>query len=103
MTDWQDYPRKRKISYRDGYVVIVPGDFNLNKIGMKLFCDVCQIRFGSKEDEKTYKLFGCCSTCANEWAYSNKNEWQNGWRPDADKIKKSVEKRFFANPIIVFE
>lgn len=70
---------------------------------MPLFCEVCQIRFGSKEDEKAYELFKCCSICADTWAYSNKETWLKGWRPDEDKIKISVEKRKFTNPVVVFE
>jgi hypothetical protein len=103
MSEWQKYPRNRKISHRAGYVIIVPDDYNENKSSMPLFCDVCQIRFNNKDDEKAFKEFKCCFACANEWAYTHKPEWLNGWRPDQEKIKKSIEKRFFTNPVIVFE
>lgn len=103
MNEWKPYPRARKIMQKKGYAIIVPESFDPKKLGMPLFCDVCQISFGSKEDEKTYKTFGCCVSCADMWAYSHKDEWLNGWRPEAEKIKKAVEKRLFINPHIVFE
>ena len=102
MSDWKSYPKNRKILDKDGYSIIVPSTFvKLNDI--PLFCDVCQISFNNKEDEKTYKLFKCCSSCADTWAYSHKQEWLNGWRPEKEKIKKAVEKRIFINSNIVFE
>jgi hypothetical protein len=102
MTDWEAYPRGRKIFKKNHYVVIVPDYFEEKNV-MPLFCDVCQISFSNKEDEKTYKLFKCCVSCADMWAYSNKEKWIKGWRPESNKIKKAVEKRFFTNPHIVFE
>jgi hypothetical protein len=102
MTDWKAYPRNRKILNKDGYAIIIPDSFK-EKANMPLFCEVCQISFCNKEDEKTYKLFKCCTSCADIWAYSNKEEWLKGWRPEADKIKSAVEKRLFTNPNIVFE
>lgn len=101
MNNWLSYPRNRKICHKSGYSIIVPENYNNNL--MPLFCDVCQIRFSSKEDEKTFDLFKCCSACADTWAYSNKEAWLKGWRPDEDKIKISVEKRKFTNPVVVFE
>jgi len=103
MSNWQPYPRNRKILKHDSFVLIAPENFDESKKGMPLFCEVCLIRFNSKEDEKVYEQFKCCSACADNWAYSHKEAWSQGWRPDEDKIKKSVEKRIFANPVIVFE
>ena len=103
MSNWKPYPKNRKICERQNYVLIVPENFDETKKNMPLFCDVCQIRFNSKDDEKAYDKFKCCAVCADNWAYSHKDAWLNGWRPDEGKIKKSIEKRIFANPIIVFE
>ena len=103
MKDWLAYPRDRKIKYKSGYAIIVPDSFDEKNAGMPLFCDVCKISFSNKEDEKTYKIFKCCSICADAWAYSHKEEWLKGWRPELDRIKKVVEKRLFMNPYIVFE
>jgi len=101
MSEWSSYPKNRKICHKNGYSLIIPD--NCENKSMPLFCDICEISFSNKEDEKTYKTFGCCSACADTWVYSHKTEWQNGWRPDKDKIEKAVKKRFFINPHIVFE
>lgn len=101
--EWMPYPRNCKIAHRDGYSIIVPELFNSENVGMPLFCDICKINFKTSEDEKTYKLFRCCVSCADTWAYTNKDEWLKGWRPSPDKIKKAIEKRLFINPHIVFE
>ena len=84
--------------------MIVPETYDETvRNNMPLFCEVCQIRFGHKNDELTYKKFKCCSSCADTWAYSNKEKWENGWRPTKDMIKIVVDKRSFVDPNIIFE
>jgi hypothetical protein len=100
---WQEYPRNRKISYRGDHVVIIPESRENSSNNMSLFCDVCHIRFARKEDEKSYQMFECCSSCADTWAYSNSEKWKNGWRPSQEQIKIAVDKRYFVNPELVFE
>lgn len=102
--EWQPYPKDRKICHREDYVVIVPSSYDENeRQNMPLFCDVCGIRFGRKEDEMTYKKFGCCSPCADTWAYSNKEKWEAGWRPTIEIIKNVIAKRSFVDSNIVLE
>ena len=103
MHDWKPYPKNRKISYKNGYALIVPENFEQQKDIMPLFCEVCGFRFANKEDEKSYEKFKCCSPCADFWAYSNKEKWKNGWRPSAEQVKLVVEKRSIVNPDLVFE
>ena len=101
---WQPYPRDRKICYRENYIVIVPSSYDENeRRNMPLFCGICDIRFGNKEDEFTYKKFGCCSPCADTWAYSNKEKWEVGWRPATDIVKNVIARRSFVDPNIVLE
>lgn len=100
---WQPYPKNRKILHREAHAVIVPESFGESSEEMPLFCEVCGIRFGRKEDEVSYKKFKCCSPCADTWAYSHKKEWEAGWRPAPELIKKVVEKRSVVNPDLVFE
>lgn len=105
MTEWKDYPNDRKVCDKGNYVVIIPNAYleNDSKKSMPIFCDVCGIRFGQIDDEETYKKFTCCSACADNWAYSNKEKWISGWRPSQEEIKISVAKRSFVDPNIVFE
>jgi len=102
--EWLPYPGGRKVKKYANYSVIVPESYvENNKEIMPLFCDVCTVRYSTQEDEKTYKLFGCCSICADTWAYSNKKEWEKGWRPTTEMINKSLDKRIFINDSIRFE
>lgn len=103
MYEWKPYPRNRKISYSESHAVIVPESYEESGTSMPLFCEVCGIRFGHKEDEKSYQKFKCCSSCADAWAYSHKEEWNTGWRPSEEQVRKAVEKRSIINPDLVFE
>jgi hypothetical protein len=69
---------------------------------MPIFCEVCSIRFGNQDDEITYKKFKCCSACADQWAYANKERWQLGWRPSKEQVAIFIEKRNFSNNEIRF-
>ncbi len=102
--EWLPYPKDRKICHRSNYVVIVPSSYDEGaEQHMPLFCQVCDMRFGHKDDETTYRKFKCCTFCADTWAYSNKEKWELGWRPSQDVIKNIVAKRSFVDPRIVFE
>jgi hypothetical protein len=101
--EWKSYPNDRKILHKDGYSVIVPASFDINKIeSMPIFCGVCSIRFGNSDDEFSYKKFKCCNSCADQWAYSNKEKWLAGWRPSKEQIEAYIEKRYFSNNEIRF-
>lgn len=102
MNDWQQYPKGRKMKMHETHVVIVPEDHDFESV-MPLFCEVCHFRFFSRDDETTYKVFKCCSSCADTWAYSNRTRWNEGWRPPADQVAEKVQKRLFANSRVQFE
>lgn len=101
MNESKRYPGGRSILYKEGYALILPESYKDDK--MPLFCEVCEISFSRQEDEKSYKLFKCCSTCADTWAYSHRQDWEKGWRPSQEQIKVATQKRLFVNPNIVFE
>lgn len=100
--NWSTYPGGRKSVEFEDRIVIVPAGFDGSNAGMGIFCNVCNLSFTSPEDSEEYKRFGCCSPCANTWAYSHKEIWMDGWRPTAEQIKTSVQKRIFANKDIAF-
>ena len=101
MEVWQPYSRERKIKRCDGYVIIIPEKDKEDTV--PVFCSVCEIRLLTRDDEEAYKKFACCSACADTWAYSRRDEWINGWRPNSDQINASVQKRNFVNKNITFE
>ena len=102
--DWKPYPKDRKAKFFESCVIVVPADFE-KTMGDKipLFCDVCGFVFSNKEDEKSQREFGCCSICADTWAYSNKEKWKDGWRPSVEQLETLVQKRLFKNSNIIFE
>lgn len=99
--DWKPYPNGRKMKDYGDYVVVVPQ--NLEKKSMPLFCEVCDVVYRSKEDKKTFEKFGCCSACADVWAYSNSEAWLRGWRPSKEQVELNVQKRLFKDVNITFE
>jgi len=102
--NWQPYPRGRKIVDRGQYVLIVPESFEgKESSNVPLFCEVCGIRFNDKEDEKSFFKFKCCATCADTWAYSNKEKWENGWRPSKQQVSESLDSRSFISSDLIFE
>lgn len=102
MSEWTAYPRRRKVSVRGDRIVIVPENYSFGAC-MSLFCDVCGIRYRSKDDEKTYKEFGCCVPCADTWAYSHREDWAKGWRPSPEQVKAAIERRSLVDSSLVFE
>lgn len=102
-SQWNSYTSDRKIKKFEGYIVIVPSSFeDKDKENIPIFCDICEFKM-SPHDDDAYKKFGCCSICADVWAYSNKEKWNKGWRPSNDEIVSCVEKRILMNDQIRFE
>lgn len=100
--EWKPYPKNRKIKFNKTYAVILPEEHSgIN--GIPLFCEVCKIRYGHKDDEISHEKFGCCTSCADTWAYSNAEKWKSGWRPTEEMIKIIVDKRSFIDSNITFE
>jgi hypothetical protein len=103
MSDWNPYPKSRKSKECEGFLLIVPEDYDENTRSMPIFCDVCQFAFSRPDDRPAFKRFGCCSICADTWAYSHQKEWSNGWRPSAEQIAVVVERRNVVEQTVKFE
>lgn len=102
MTDFEVYPRNRKIIRKDEYFIILPISYEKDKEKMPLFCEVCGYAFSSI-DEDSYKHFQCCTSCADMWAYKNKESWLKGWRPSLDEMSSYLEKRSIINFDLILE
>jgi len=102
--DWKPYPNDRKMKEFQSCVVVVPKEFTDNNIDkLPLFCSVCGFAYSKKEDEKSHQEFLCCSTCADAWAYSNRENWNKGWRPSEQQLEVNLQRRLFKNNNIMFE
>ena len=76
--------------YSSDIVVTRP---NEDKAYISLTCPVCEEVMIKKEDDIYFKKFKCCFLCGIEWADTNREKWNNGWRPSESKIKKSLKIR----------
>ena len=46
-----------------------------------LFCPCCNIVVGSIEDVSAIKKYSVCEICYESYYFTNKEKWNNGWRP----------------------
>jgi hypothetical protein len=90
ISDWKPYPGGRLMKNVDGYCVIVPQDFQGT---IPISCPVCSVLMRSKDDETSWDKFQCCANCAQEWAESQPNKWNEGWRPEICDINDMMERR----------
>jgi len=89
MTEWQKYTKSRRIrKHTSDFYVIVP---DVTEDSHPLFCLVCDRIMRTKLDDEAHEKFKCCDSCATYWAYPNKSEWLNGWRPSSEEVKNKYE------------
>lgn len=80
---FKDYFEDRKIGVHssDFYVIIPKKYVEPNPI----FCSICDCALATSEDQTTQEKLGCCTHCRDNFYYQNKDEWDNGWRPEKKK------------------
>ena len=49
-------------------------------------CPVCKTYSFSPQDDLYMNRFKCCHLCYIDFVERNKQEWQDGWRPEKDYI-----------------
>lgn len=74
------------IEDKRGYVVITPVEF---VPPAPLSCELCDHVMRSRDDEASYREFGCCDRCARLWAHPRRKLWVDGWRPSRDQIARA--------------
>lgn len=89
MSEWEPYINDRLVLRFDDLklYVIKPND---DEVCAPVCCTVCEMMMSTPLDEETWKRFGCCERCANEWAYKRAKEWEDGWRPTEQEIKQRL-------------
>jgi hypothetical protein len=56
-----------------------------------IFCPVCNFSLDYYKDYSYFRAYKCCRNCSMQWAESQKEKWDTGWRPspqDIDKYRK---------------
>jgi hypothetical protein len=74
----------------DDIYVIKPREVSYH---IPLFCPVCDIVMNKAPDMYTYEKFQCCEWCANQWAYSKAEMWNDAWRPSKSDVIAAMKKR----------
>ena len=54
----------------------------INDISLSLDCPICKKLISCIEDVEFMKKENCCEECHIVYYYSNKEKWENGWRPN---------------------
>ena len=60
---------------------------------MPLFCPVCEFSLDYYKDYSHFKNYSCCRNCAMQWAESQKQKWDTGWRPSTQEVDKYKQDR----------
>ena len=76
--------KEKNYKDKNGLIIITPEKDN--KIPSD--CSVCKLALRNIEDVISYKKWGCCKLCQEYFAYPNKEEWENGWRPSKEEINR---------------
>lgn len=91
MSTWEKYSNERLITkHLDSFYLVKPEKSLDND---PIFCPVCDYIMNSFYDQETYTKFKCCDNCANEWVYSNRENWNLGWRPTSEEINNKIKNR----------
>lgn len=72
------------------FYVIKP---NKSKKPIPFECPVCELIQKDPDDAYFFKKYECCYSCATKWAESKKTDWEGGWRPTKEEIKKEKQRR----------
>tara|TARA_Y100001963_G_C6437645_1_gene289911 strand:- start:127 stop:429 length:303 start_codon:yes stop_codon:yes gene_type:complete len=95
MSDWKSLPSSRKVKkHPHGYLIVIPNSYG-NPTPLE--CPVCEILMRDREDVIAYNNSKCCSYCELMWAYSNREEWDKGWRPKKSEIDR-IRKQRMSSP-----
>lgn len=90
--EWKSYTKDRLISqHPSGFFVIKPIQEEPND-RQPIFCPLCSHIMNSDFDSEVYSKFKCCDSCANNWVYSNKEKWLQGWRPSQEEVLNKLQR-----------
>lgn len=53
-----------------------------DSVTYSLSCPICDNIIGSLDDMHIMRQENCCEECYLLYYYSNKEKWNNGWRPN---------------------
>ena len=66
--------------------IIVKDCLEENKI--PLDCPICDLSFRDMNDIISYEMYQCCTDCAHQFVFKDKESWASGIRPEKEEIEK---------------
>ena len=54
----------------------------INDTPLPLDCPICKKLINCIEDVEMLKKENCCESCYDMYYFTNKEKWDNGWRPN---------------------
>lgn len=102
---WENLDSEKQVKFlSNGSVAIIKPKQSDSNI-VPLFCKVCEFPMRNSNDFYAYKEFGCCEKCELKFARTNKEKWNNGWRPDKTSdiwLEYIKERKDSFKPILSF-
>lgn len=56
-------------------------------------CPVCKTYSFSMKDDLYMNRFKCCQECYYEFVHDREERWQDGWRPDEERVEIALKRR----------
>ena len=84
----ENLPEQEKI-YDDG--VLVSKKVNDRKYDRT--CPVCKTYSFSMKDDLYMNRFKCCQDCYYEFVHDREEGWQEGWRPNEERVQIALKRR----------
>ena len=76
--------------HSSNFIIVTPKDFS-NPI--PACCPVCRFVMNHARDDENFLELDCCYSCRVRYVDTNREKWENGWRPDRKELKKSNQER----------
>ena len=68
-----------------------------NKKRVKLWCPLCEYILDGAGDIQSVKNNNCCEECWMTFGQMRQEEWNIGWRPDKETLKRYKQSRRIIN------
>ena len=56
-------------------------------------CPVCKTYSFSRKDDLYMNRFKCCQDCYYEFVHDREERWQEGWRPNEERVQIALKRR----------
>ena len=75
-----------RIIEKKDFIIIIDKGFEKQNFD----CPVCKLCIRGLEDLESIEAYGMCKDCQEEFYWTNKIKWENGWRPKKEEINEKL-------------